>query len=59
MRYPLFAFLVLFILPPVTLHAALSGRAGFEQQSATADTSGPIAHRLSPLLSPPNAPRRS
>lgn len=45
MRYPLFAFLVLFILPPVTLHAALSGGAGFEQQSAMIDAPAPAPLR--------------
>lgn len=28
MRYPLWAFLFVFLLPPFTLHAALAGHAG-------------------------------
>lgn len=29
MRYPLWAFLFVFVLPPFAAHAALSGRAAF------------------------------
>lgn len=29
MRYPLWAFLVIFLVPPFALHATLVGKAGF------------------------------
>ncbi|WP_417580675.1 hypothetical protein [Pelagibacterium sp.] len=46
MRYPLWAFLFVFLLPPFALHAALAGKAGIEGQ-------GPKAERLETALSAP------
>lgn len=34
MRYPLWAFLFVFLLPPFALHAALAGKAEFEAHPA-------------------------
>ena len=34
MRYPLWAFLFAFVLPPFALHAALVGKAGFDARPA-------------------------
>lgn len=32
MRYPLWAFLFVFLMPPFAVHAALTGKAGFEKR---------------------------
>lgn len=32
MRYPLWAFLFVFLMPPFAVHAALAGKAGFEER---------------------------
>ncbi|WP_158541546.1 hypothetical protein [Pelagibacterium lacus] len=34
MRYPLWAFLFVFVVPPFALHAVLAGKAGFEPAAA-------------------------
>lgn len=50
MRYPLWVFLFIFVLPPFTLHAALSGKARFIERPATSVIAMPapevIAHRF-------------
>lgn len=35
MRYPLWAFFFVLILPPVTAHAVLTGHARFEQRNGS------------------------
>ncbi|UYQ71200.1 hypothetical protein OF122_14250 [Pelagibacterium flavum] len=42
MRYPLWAFLFVFLLPPFALHAALAGKAGFEPRPAPVERLEPV-----------------